>query len=216
MTVQTSYFTFGHGHRHQLPGFTFDKDVIVAVTAKDPRAVMFTVFGNKWSMQHDDPDQVHNPEFMRFFSRGVKELRAMPRIFEPLPESHPALRHQCCRCDRYFEAGDRTVLVDGVPASPEDQAKADADKAHTVEAKLAHAECEWPSDEAIRAMDERMGSGESAEPVDTGSLAFSTVIAVVRRMHELGPDHTDENGTEAYERVTKALTTTNQKEAINE
>lgn len=51
--VFTQWFTFGQSHVHSVNGRTFDKDTVVRITAKDPRAVMFETFGTKWSMQYD-------------------------------------------------------------------------------------------------------------------------------------------------------------------
>jgi hypothetical protein len=36
----TSYFTFGFGHVHHVSGFTYDKDIVVKITADDPREKM--------------------------------------------------------------------------------------------------------------------------------------------------------------------------------
>lgn len=66
--MSTKYFTFGSGHAHSVNGFTFDKDVVVKITAEDPRAVMVDYFGTKWSMEYEKAPM---PEF---FPRGVKEL----------------------------------------------------------------------------------------------------------------------------------------------
>jgi len=66
--MKTSYFTFGQGHAHSVNGFTYDKDIIVKVTAYNPRQVMFDTFGAQWSFEYDEcPDLKH-------FPRGVKEL----------------------------------------------------------------------------------------------------------------------------------------------
>ena len=66
--MKTSYFTFGQQHAHSVGGFTYDKDVVVKITAKDPRSVMFKNFGAQWSFEYDkEPD-------MGFFPRGIKEL----------------------------------------------------------------------------------------------------------------------------------------------
>ena len=66
--MKTSYFTFGQSHIHRVNGFTFDCDVIVEITAEDPRDVMFSFFGDKWGMQYDScPD-------LEYFPRGIKKL----------------------------------------------------------------------------------------------------------------------------------------------
>lgn len=65
---QTAWFTFGFDHAHAIAGFTFDKDIVVKITAADPRARMFELFGQKWSMQYGtEPD-------LSFYPRGVKEM----------------------------------------------------------------------------------------------------------------------------------------------
>jgi len=69
----TRYFTFGQGHVHSISGFTFDKDIVVAITSKDPRKTMFDLFGAKWSMEYlDCPD-------LYFYPRGVKHLYERPK-----------------------------------------------------------------------------------------------------------------------------------------
>lgn len=66
--LRTSYFTFGQSHAHAVNGFTFDKDVVVKITAPDPRSVMCEHFGAKWAFEYDQcPDMGH-------FPRGIKEL----------------------------------------------------------------------------------------------------------------------------------------------
>lgn len=67
--MTTSYFTFGQQHVHSVNGFTYDKDVVVKITAEDPRAVMFETFGPTWAFQYDDA-----PPPMEYFPRGIKEL----------------------------------------------------------------------------------------------------------------------------------------------
>lgn len=65
---KTLWFTFGQGQAHHLAGFTYDPDIVVKITAADPRARMVELFGMEWSMQYgEEPD-------LTFFPRGVKEL----------------------------------------------------------------------------------------------------------------------------------------------
>lgn len=64
----TSYFTFGQAHIHSVDGFTYDKDVVVKVTAQHPRAVMFEWFGNKWAFEYSKQPN------LAYFPRGVKEI----------------------------------------------------------------------------------------------------------------------------------------------
>ncbi len=67
--IRTSWFTFGFAHVHALNGFTYDKDVVVQITALDPRAIMIQNFGKVWSFEYgEEPD-------MSYFPRGIKVLR---------------------------------------------------------------------------------------------------------------------------------------------
>lgn len=68
--MTTSYFTFGFGHVHSIGGFTYDKDIVVKITAEDPRQVMFNTFGPKWAMQYDSLTELK----VEYYPRGVKEL----------------------------------------------------------------------------------------------------------------------------------------------
>ena len=52
-TLKTRWFTFGQCHAHAVDGFTYDKDVVVQITAPEPRDVMVETFGTEWS--HEDP-----------------------------------------------------------------------------------------------------------------------------------------------------------------
>ena len=66
--MKTSYFTFGQQHVHSVCGFTYDKDVVVKITAKNPRGVMFENFGPRWAFEYSEqPDMVYYP-------RGIKKL----------------------------------------------------------------------------------------------------------------------------------------------
>lgn len=69
----TRVFSFGMGQAHHWGGFTWDPNILVCVTAPDPRAVMLEVFGQKWSMEYD-PDKLTPDEVHRFWPRGIKEL----------------------------------------------------------------------------------------------------------------------------------------------
>lgn len=66
--LSTAWFSFGQIHIHAMNGKTFDKDCIVEITAKEPRAVMFETFGSKWAMQYDEPPDMKN------FQRGIIKL----------------------------------------------------------------------------------------------------------------------------------------------
>lgn len=67
--MPTSFFTFGQSHVHSVNGVTFDKDIVVEITAEDPRQVMVDTFGLKWCWQHDD-----NPPDMKWYPRGIHKL----------------------------------------------------------------------------------------------------------------------------------------------
>lgn len=67
-TNRTSYFTFGYGHTHSCNGQTLDRNIVVRITAQDPRKRMFELFGNKWAMEYDSlPKMEHYP-------RGIIDL----------------------------------------------------------------------------------------------------------------------------------------------
>lgn len=66
--TKTRYFTFGQIHVHSIGSFTYDKDVVVEITAEDPRKEMFRIFGDKWAMEYKNkPD-------MSFYPRGIKKI----------------------------------------------------------------------------------------------------------------------------------------------
>jgi hypothetical protein len=65
--MKTGYFTFGQGHTHSYNGVTFDKDVVLKITAEDPRAKMVELFGQKWGFEYTES----NPPKMAFFPRGI-------------------------------------------------------------------------------------------------------------------------------------------------
>lgn len=69
-TEITRYYTFGFAHAHAIGGFTYDKDIVVKVTDKDPRLVMYQYFGQKWSNEYKTEEDVD----MSFYPRGIKEL----------------------------------------------------------------------------------------------------------------------------------------------
>lgn len=71
--LRTSYFTFGFGHAHAVGGFTYDKDVLVKITAEDPRAVMHRWFGQTWSMEYPE-GQLPLDELLAYCPRGVKVI----------------------------------------------------------------------------------------------------------------------------------------------
>lgn len=69
--MNTYFFTFGQTHVHSVNGFTFDKDVVVQISATDSnsaRQKMFDYFGDKWGMEY-----ISKPN-MSYFPRGIKEI----------------------------------------------------------------------------------------------------------------------------------------------
>lgn len=66
--MKTAYFTFGQAHHHVVNNIDFNRNTVVEITADDPRQVMFDTFGNKWSMQYDQPPD------MRHFPGGIVKL----------------------------------------------------------------------------------------------------------------------------------------------
>lgn len=66
---KTRWFTFGQSHAHSVDGFTYDKDVVVQITAEDPRSEMVKAFGMKWGMEYRERPK------MDYFPRGIKVLQ---------------------------------------------------------------------------------------------------------------------------------------------
>jgi len=63
--MKTSYFTFGQSHVHRINGQLYDKDIVVKITATEPRELMVKHFGERWAMEYDKcPD-------LSLFPRGV-------------------------------------------------------------------------------------------------------------------------------------------------
>lgn len=69
--MTTNYFTFGQDHARAVGGMTFDKDIVVSITAEDEdecRKIMFDNFECKWAFQYSkQPD-------MDWFPRGIVSL----------------------------------------------------------------------------------------------------------------------------------------------
>lgn len=63
--MKTSHFTFGQSHIHRIGGVVYDKDVVLRITAEDPRAVMFSTSDRRWSMEYDTPPNLSH------FPRGI-------------------------------------------------------------------------------------------------------------------------------------------------
>jgi hypothetical protein len=66
----TKWYTFGYGQAHHVGGVTFDPDIVVEITAPDPRVRMIELFGLRWSMEYDSLEAVD----MRFYPRGVQVM----------------------------------------------------------------------------------------------------------------------------------------------
>lgn len=63
----TSYFTFGQAHIHEYKGIRIDRNIVVKITAKDPRAKMFELFGREWGFQYHTIEDVG----MEWYPRGI-------------------------------------------------------------------------------------------------------------------------------------------------
>ena len=70
--MKTSYFTFGQQHIHKVDGFLYDKDIVVEITAANPRAEMFRIFGDRWAAEYENLQAV---EVEKYYSRGVKKIK---------------------------------------------------------------------------------------------------------------------------------------------
>lgn len=66
--MKTSYFTFGQCHIHRIGGIVYDRNCVVKITAPDPRAEAWRLFGEKWSMEYDDQPPTE------WFPGGVIEM----------------------------------------------------------------------------------------------------------------------------------------------
>lgn len=64
----THYFTFGQDHAHRLPNITLDKDIVFKITAEDPRAEMFRLFGPVWAFEYINLEDAGYPEY---YPRGI-------------------------------------------------------------------------------------------------------------------------------------------------
>lgn len=69
--MKIKYFTFGQTHTHSFNGVTLDKDVVVKITAKNPREKMQEFFGVKWCFEYDK-----KPE-MQYFPRGIFNINTL-------------------------------------------------------------------------------------------------------------------------------------------
>lgn len=66
--MKTAWFTFGQVHVHSVNGITFDKDIVVEITAEDPRARMIEHFGMVWGFEYDKKPN------MEYYPRGIVKL----------------------------------------------------------------------------------------------------------------------------------------------
>lgn len=69
MNIKTSYFSFGQSHVHSLDNITLDRNIILKITAPNPRDEMFKLFGDKWAFEYN------NEPNMNHFPRGIYELK---------------------------------------------------------------------------------------------------------------------------------------------
>lgn len=71
--------------------------------------------------------------------------------FGPLSETHPGVGQTCPICGTELFAGQFPALIDPIPGSPEDEAKAEAGRAHNVQCDIAHEDCAHPPTISIAA-----------------------------------------------------------------
>lgn len=68
--MRTSYFSFGQIHAYSFNGHTLDKDVLVKITAENPREVMMKFFGTHWGFEYGEEIL----EDLEYFPRGIYDL----------------------------------------------------------------------------------------------------------------------------------------------
>jgi hypothetical protein len=69
--LKTSYFTFGFDHLHRYNERILNCDVVVKITAADPRQVMLDRFGKQWAFEYDEE---HIKETMHYYPGGIVEI----------------------------------------------------------------------------------------------------------------------------------------------
>jgi len=71
--VNKYYVTFGQVHAHRVNDYTFDKDSVAVIQAKDfadGRKIAFELFSNKWAFFYTEDDIEKDDNFMKFYPRG--------------------------------------------------------------------------------------------------------------------------------------------------
>lgn len=66
--MTTSYFTFGQKHTHSYNGVTLDRNIVIKITADNPRDKMFELFGDKWCFEYDKEPN------MEYFPKGIFDI----------------------------------------------------------------------------------------------------------------------------------------------
>lgn len=71
--LQTSYFSFGIGHECTIDGVVYDANGLLKITARDPRAVMIRMFGQRWAFEYSskDLDDLSPNKRRQYWPRGV-------------------------------------------------------------------------------------------------------------------------------------------------
>lgn len=72
------YFSLGQQHTKILPTkkgvTTLDRNTLIKITAVDPRAEMFRIFGDEWSEEYEElPD-------MQYFPRGIFDINKAKKV----------------------------------------------------------------------------------------------------------------------------------------
>lgn len=113
---RTAWFTFGQGQAHHTAGMTFDPDVVVEITAEDPRAEMVRLFGTRWAMEYDEvPEQHYFPGGM-VRAGGLAGFERIPWPGSELPPLDSSADDLAAICtERFGEWGIHTEGRNGEP-----------------------------------------------------------------------------------------------------
>ncbi len=71
-----TYITFGLSHKHEIDGIIFDKNCVLMIESnctEANRQKAFNLFGDKFSTEC--PEEFFNYESMKYYSRGIINLR---------------------------------------------------------------------------------------------------------------------------------------------
>jgi hypothetical protein len=76
--LKTSYFTLGQDHAHRYGNITLDKDVVIKITAEDPRQRMFDLFGQKWAFEYHSIDEIE----LKYYPRGIYDVDKLKKVLK--------------------------------------------------------------------------------------------------------------------------------------